>query len=303
MRALAVVLLGGLLLGGCGHDPEPAAGGPTPTEWRPELWGDVSVQVPADWEYGGGPFAWNGETLACGVDGRVPYVGRPISLSDACVLYPFIGPHADPPQHPSVWLGAPLEPGSDEIGDGWVRETVEVASTTVTVTSDDPGLRAHVLGSITSQDTCPSALVGPPAPATSGGTEGSAGLRPETLTVCAYREHDDGIILTWGETLGRPAARALLAAVEDGRPARDGCDTGEPFEWVVLRVDGRSGYGEEWDTRELVASFAGGCPRIDDVALTRTLVRPWATPGVKATVSGPSLGERWVYRYFIGAQG
>ncbi len=55
----------------------------------------------------------------------VPYVGRPIVLTDVCQIYPFIGPDTDPPSVPSVWLGADVEVGSDDLGDGWVRETVE----------------------------------------------------------------------------------------------------------------------------------------------------------------------------------
>ncbi len=124
-----------------------------PTDWRTEYWHDMQVDVPADWGYGGAPMDFGGgDTVACyatamvTADGQrlkrddptMPYVGRPIALTDVCQKYPFIGPDAGPPDAPYVWLGAAVEPGTEDLGDGWVQETVEVNGSTA-----DRGHRRH----------------------------------------------------------------------------------------------------------------------------------------------------------------
>ena len=57
-------------------------------------------------------------------DPTAPYVGRPIMLSDLCSG----GEVLDSGIAPYVWLGADLPIGSDDLGGGFVRETVEVSA-------------------------------------------------------------------------------------------------------------------------------------------------------------------------------
>ena len=66
-----------------------------------------------------------------------PWVGRPVMLSDDCLGRPFPAPTA-----PYVWLGADLAPGTVDVGDGYVQETVEVDGTTLTVAARDPATAA-----------------------------------------------------------------------------------------------------------------------------------------------------------------
>ena len=255
MRTLVTYLAGGLLLlTACGDQtagPPAVAGDPLPSRWRTEVWRGVSVDVPADWAYGGAPMQVGGDTIACPAvamvsasGGRVrdertvPYVGRPIFLTDVCPTYPFIGPDSDPPPAPSVWLGAEVEAGSDDLGDGWVRETVEASGTTVTVTSDDPDLRQRVLASVGGVDVCRSSLPGP--------TRVHAMLiegygRPETLEVCVYRRSDAGDLeLAYGTVLGAAEARAFDRAVGRAEPRKMDCGEKRPLEWVTLQMTGTS---------------------------------------------------------------
>ena len=79
------------------------------TEWRPESWHGLTVDVPADWGWGTAPIKLAGDEqqLLCGGPGENagPWVGRPIMLSDACQGAPFQQPEAS-----YVWLGAEVEP-------------------------------------------------------------------------------------------------------------------------------------------------------------------------------------------------
>lgn len=254
MRTWVSIVAGCLLLTGCGQEtagPPAVAGDPLPTQWRTELWRGVSVDVPADWAYGGAPMEVAGDTIACAAaamvsasGGRVrdertvPYVGRPIFLTDVCQAYPFIGPDSDPPSAPSVWLGADVEAGSDDLGDGWVRETVEASGTTVTVTSDDADLRDRVLASVAGVDVCTSSLPGPTR-VHDMLIEGYG--RPESLEVCVYRRSDAGDLeLAYGTVLGAEAARAFARAVDRAEPRKLDCGDEPPFEWVTLQMTGTS---------------------------------------------------------------
>lgn len=230
-------------------------GSPTggPTGWRTELWGGVSVEVPADWAYGGAPMVSGGDTVACragamvsALGGRVPggderstpYVGRPITLTDVCQTYPFIGPDSDPPSVPSVWLGVDVEPGSDDLGGGWVRETVAASGTTVSVTSDSPVLRRRILDSVGGLGTCTSSLPGPTR-VHDMLIEGYG--RPRSLEVCVYRRSDSGDLeLVYGTNLGSQAARAFDQAVGRADRRRMQCGDEPPFEWVTLQITGTS---------------------------------------------------------------
>ncbi|HEU5454317.1 MAG TPA: hypothetical protein VFU85_01405, partial [Nocardioides sp.] len=168
----------------------------------------------------------------------VPYVGRPIFLTDVCQAYPFIGPDSDPPSAPSVWLGADVEVGSDDLGDGWVRETVAASGTTVTVTSDDADLRDRILGSVSGIRTCTASLPGPTR-VHDMLIEGYG--RAESLEVCVYRRSDAGDLeLAYGTVLGAEAARAFARAVDRAEPRKLDCGDEPPFEWVTLRMTGTS---------------------------------------------------------------
>ena len=136
--------------------------------WRTEYWRDMRVDVPADWGYGGAPQEGTPETVACGAvamvsatgerlpreDPTMPYVGRPIAQTDLCQVYPWIGPNDVPPQAPYVWLGAAVEPGTVDLGDGWVQETVDVNGSRLTVATRDAGLRERILDSAGGGETC-----------------------------------------------------------------------------------------------------------------------------------------------------
>ncbi len=198
--ALAAVLSAGT----SGPTAIDAAGGEDPTvsapeagAWRTETWGDIQVDVPADWGYGGAPGA---DGVACypaaGLDAAgtpvrpraTPpgYVGRPIVLTDVCLSVDA----GAPVQGPYVWLGAGIEPGEVDLGDGYVQETVSVAGTTVTVASDDVALRRQILESVGGSERCLSELD------RSGPIEHDRAedrdAEPVTLRVCAYRLGDTG---------------------------------------------------------------------------------------------------------------
>jgi hypothetical protein len=244
------------LLTACGDQvagPGAQSGDPLPAQWRTEYWRGISVDVPADWAFGGAPTYSGGDTVACwagamvsasgarvrdGDERLTPYVGRPIALTDVCQKFPFIGPDADPPAVPSAWLGADVETGTDALGDGWVRETIDAAGTTVTVTTDDAQLRERILASVGGLGLCTSSLPGPTR-VHDMLIEGYG--RPKALEVCAYRRSDSGDLeLAYGTVLGPRAARAFDEAVGRADPRRMGCGDEPPFEWVTLQMTGTS---------------------------------------------------------------
>ena len=106
---------------------DPTTAAPPITEWRAESWHGLTVDVPADWGWGTAPLTLADDEgpLVCGgpgasmspgtggPDAETPYVGRPIMLSDVCQGGPLPSPEA-----PYVWLGADVEPGTVDVGDG-----------------------------------------------------------------------------------------------------------------------------------------------------------------------------------------
>lgn len=240
------------LLTACGNQVA-GAGDPLPAEWRTEYWRGISVDVPADWAYGGAPMESAGDTVACwagamvsasgagvhnGDERTTPYVGRPIALTDLCQEFPFIGPDSDPPEVPSVWLGADVATGRDDLGDGWVRETVASSGTTVTVTSDNPDLRQRILGSVRPVRLCLSSLPGPTR-VDEALIEGYG--RPVSLTVCVYRRDEAGRLeLVYGTELGQHRAREFEAAALRSSEHRMDCGDEPPDEWVTLQMTGTS---------------------------------------------------------------
>jgi hypothetical protein len=298
-----------------------------PGAWRTEYWHDTAVQVPADWWYGGGlmdggpggPYACFPQPMVSPAGERredagreAPgYVGRPIGLTDVCESDQI----ADrPPDWPYLWFDAPLSAGIEDLGDGWVRETVEVNGSRITVATDDDALRRRILGSAGGGEVCMSA-VEPDAdsdvfPRIDGGDVADA----EAMTVCAYRARDDSgrfrvADLTYAGTVGDAAVSDYLAAVESGGAGRDQCPALDivEAEWVVLELADSDGAVVRRDVVHLV------CPGIDvgadslrgfeTVELTPALVRPWAVGGIPAVVHGPTGGKGAMLDSFIGPQG
>ena len=205
-------------------------------EWRTEYWADMKVDVPADWGYGGAPMASGGDVVSCfpeqmleadgqrvptnQMPGQVGYVGRPIAMTDVCVPYPDNRP--DLPHVPYVWLGADVEVGTVDLGDGFVQETVEVNGSTLTVASTDAALRERILDSAGGGEMCLSEIE------TGGSIEHdgplAAELEPTSMTVCAYRS-DDGTdprapaTLAYAGRVGRAATDEYFSHVAVAGPA------------------------------------------------------------------------------------
>jgi hypothetical protein len=332
---VAVVATGVVLAGNQpdeGKGDQVAQPGPMPTKWRTEYWHDMKVDVPADWGYGGAPMESAGQTVACWpsamvtADGQrrkgsappMPYVGRPIALTDLCQTYPFIGPDAGPPKAPYVWLGAATGLGTETLGDGWEQETIEVNGSRLTVATDDPALRERILASAEGGETCMSNVE----------TQAESGVFPplipdgnlddvESMTVCAYRAEEGEDVssgqtadLIYASTVDKDAARTYLEAMALGDPGRDLCPTAnyDEFEWVVLELNDAGGRTIRRDVVHL-ACVAGVEVRGDSlksvnlVRLTPDIARPWAVGGIPAVVYGPTGGKGAMLDSFIGPQG
>jgi hypothetical protein len=277
---------------------------PLPTDWRTEVWHDVQVDVPADWGWGTAPLTMrqNGRdestrffcggpgamVLADGTrnvngDATVPYVGRPIMLSDACGG----GDVGQDPQAPYVWLGAAIEQGTVDLGDGWTQETREVNGSTVTVGSDDDALRERILGSATGGETCLANLEQPPT-VDSMLTEGMGTVR--SAQVCAYsRRAGHGLELVYATTLDAGDAAAYSEAMWAAPQAKDPghCAASDLTEYVVVTLTGDDPFGTEPVTQDSVVTL--GCDLIertpgDYANLTDAATRPWSRNGLQAVL-------------------
>ena len=310
--------------------PDDEAGGPVAVDqsgdWRTEYWADMKVDVPADWGYGGAPMASGGDVVSCfpeqmleadgqrvptnQMPGQVGYVGRPIGMTDVCVPYPDNRP--DLPHVPYVWLGADVEVGTIDLGDGFVQETVEVNGSTLTVASTDAALRERILDSAGGGEMCLSEIE------TGGSIEHdgplAAELKPTSMTVCAYRS-DDGTdprapaTLAYAGRVGRAATDEYFSHVAVAGPPKDQCPAANivESEWVVLEMTTDDGT----ITDRHVVHFV--CPGIDlsattlhgfeTITLTPELARPWAVGGISAVIYGPTGGRGAMFDSFIGPQG
>jgi hypothetical protein len=330
--SVVAVVATGVVLGG--NDPNEGSSGqvgepgPMPTEWRTEYWHDMQVDVPADWGYGGAPMDGGVACYATAMvtadgqrlkrdDPTMPYVGRPIALTDVCQRYPFIGPDADAPVAPYVWLGAAVEPGTEDLGDGWVQQTVEVNGSRLTVATDDPALRERILASAEGGETCMSDV---DTQAESDAFPRYVPGNPDdvaSMTVCAYRVEEGEDVtggqtadLTYATTVDEDAAREYLEAMALGQPGRDLCPTADydEFEWVLLELNDAGGRTLRRDVVHL-ACVAGvdvhgsSLTRLDLVRLTPDMARPWAVGGIPAVVYGPTGGKGVMIDGFIGPQG
>jgi hypothetical protein len=302
--AAAVVLIAGLvvvLLGQRSGVEQPA--GPTPPSvapsapagYRLEVWRDVSVYVPATWGWGSAPVMGATDAVSlCGggqvvqMDGSrreesaLPYVGRPIPLSDVCV--PWAGAR---PEAPYVWLGAAVRPGTVDLGGGWVRQTIEVGDVTVTVASDDDALRKAILASAHRlSGACEPRLDDPPTPA--GATDPD--FVPFSLTVCAYLPTSTHLDydLAYEQELSMGAAKYLVAAVDAAKPlGSHSCYAASGGEWALLRMRGNGG-----GFRDYVVDMS--CPSIADETGTQHVldsetVTPWAVGGINAVLDKSPL--------------
>lgn len=255
---LVPVLLAAALLTGCEEeDPAPTPTPPTAVAtastgaqpragWRTEWFRTIAVDVPVGWGWSQGPLRSGGLLLRCpggGDDG--PYVGRPVPASDLCLVLP-----DEAPEHPYLWFDAPLEPGTEDLGGGWVRETVEVDGVRLTVASDDEDLRAGVLGSAREQRDCAPDLARVPTDRFDTTTEGPGTLL--TAVVCGYRvldeDRDAGPVLAYAAV----PTEADVREVWERRDRAAGC-TGSPTrtsEVVVVSTTTHDDLGAE-DARPL----------------------------------------------------
>ncbi|XBB68432.1 hypothetical protein ABFU82_03730 [Nocardioides sp. WV_118_6] len=257
---------------------EPAAAPTAPAApadgWRTETWAGLSVDVPADWTYGGAPMRLGGgERGVCPPavmgpdDGATGWVGRPVLLSDVCAFYPWIpGSRELTSTTPFVWLGAAVRPGVVRYEGGLVQQTIATEGTTLTVGSADAGLRRRILASARPAELCR-----------------PGGAPPAWTEVCGYRRTDGGeLVLGFAEKVDPAvmaetvtAARAA-AEVPPGRRCR-----AEPGEVVELR-----------DARRMVRVDLA-CATVDvgdagDADVHRLTVGArgaWATPVAHATLS------------------
>ncbi len=261
------------------------------TEWRAESWHNLTVDVPADWGWGTAPIKLAGDeqALLCGGPGENdgPWVGRPIMLSDACQGAPFQEPEA-----PYVWLGADVEPGSEDLGNGYTQETVEAFGSTVTVASQDPAVRRHVLDSARATTDCEAQL--PSRPEVIGMP--IEGLDPvHSAQLCAYQQGEGGFDLVYAATLDEATAQALYAGDGLGaKAARDFC--GSKFEeYVRVRFSGKDAMGDAELTADWVVD--PGCQQVE---IGPGFVLPLKDDGL-AALSGNGLPK--VLRAFIGMMG
>lgn len=328
--AAVVVVVGGVAVatgtggdgGGAGAPPatSPTASDPPPQDppWRTEHWRGVAIDVPEEWGYGGAPSGsaacWpaamvrpDGTRPRGGEDPDLGWVGRPIALTDVCAPYPWIehSPQEEPTA-PYAWLGADVEPGTVEYGNGYVEETIEVGGVTVTVATDDEDLREEILGSARSSHLCEPTLPG--VPAARAGAAGERRGGPVVARVCAYRLGDSGgYHLSYAAEIDPADAEAAFAAAERAPdPPPIDC-VGERFEFVVLQATYDDEVPDDVTDRSAVYDmFCGGSVDLGHGsvrALTPEAVAPWAGNGIPATVTGPTGGKGAMIDSFIGPQG
>jgi hypothetical protein len=286
---LALALLAAVL-GGCAEDERPSA--PTPPEavgtarldaqprdgWRTEWFRTIAVDVPDDWGWSQGPLRSAGELVRCSGGGDdAAYVGRPVPASDLCMLLEH--EQAEQPEHASLWFDAPIDPGVEELGGDWVRETVVVDGVGLTVTSDDPDLRAEVLGSARRQDDCPPDLSRRLPDRFDTTTEGPGSLL--TAVVCGYRVLDEDRDAVPVLAYATVPSEADVRAVWQRRERAQDC-LGEPTlttDVVVLETTTHDDFGAPGAaplTQRVVGLVA--CP------LARRVVAPVVDAGLRATL-------------------
>ena len=265
------------------------------TDWRPESWHGLTVDVPADWGWGTTPIqisSGNGRLLMCGGPGETvhsdgsrsanpvpgtPWVGRPIMLSDVCGEAAHSTPDA-----PYVWLGADVEPGTVDLGDGYTQETIEEFGTTLTVATQDPAVRRHVLDSARATTGCSAGLDA--APTILGMP--TEGLDPiHSAQVCAYQAGTKGYDLVYATTLDEASAQRLASVAKDRGMAM--CDP-DASEYVVVTFSGKDRMGSAELTQDAIID--PGCQAMSfDGTSWSPLTGPdqalWSSNGLQAVLT------------------
>lgn len=326
--ASVLTVLGGTALvlnddGDGGRDDvvaDPTTGAPVVSEWRTEYWRAARIDVPADWGWGGAPqrdFVAVGEPatddiIDCGAaayvradgerilngDAAVPYVGRPVMQTDACLGLE----QGDwqPPNAPYVWLGSPVEEGTVEFTNGYVMETVEVNGSRISVATHDAGLRRQILDTATGGTTCIAEYDGAPE-IVAVPREGVP--VPTGMTVCAYQRDEDGNAqLVYATHVGAPAAQAFRAGIASA-PAEPCSPQQTGHEWVLLTVEGEGGLRQDHLVHLGECSGIQLLPGSELLALTEEDVAPWAVDGIPAYLVGPYGGKGATGQFFKGMLG
>jgi len=294
--AVAATVIGVSLLSGTTGGPGPGTGDRTsasdpvagvPDDWRAESYGGVQVWMPPSWETGAAPFeaSWEGgAVLDCRDQPDGPYAGRPVMQSDMCTT--FDPDRQQTPADDFVWVGSVLEPGTVDLGGGYVEETVVVGGVHVTVTTKDADLRSRILGSVEAvtidANGCRTGISTPLKP------EGPPEIVATSLSVCLYQTDSDGhTVLVWSDRRGAADAAAYTEAAFEQSATYDAgpCERRAPDgEWLEIGANGAT------ETRWDVVNFDclwGETPDFQ-YPLNKRTVDPWASPGVKEYVVGPS---------------
>ena len=267
---------------------------------RTEYWRDIQVDVPAHWAWGVTPRVSGTYLSFCTEVFDRPYVGRPIPQTDSCGGY-------DPTPLPTdsyVWLDAKLPLGTVDLGDGWVRQTIEVGSSTVSVGTKDARLRQQIIDSARVADLCPSSLAQPPAPRRESTIEGRGRFREAWL--CAYESGGGGFKLTYARPLTEVALEDTSEAVDEAPDSNLRCKATSEFVVVsAIYEDPYSSDPELWLHHDLLFDMDCGHVAVGETFLgprrltevTEDAVEPWATGGVRYIVCWGGTG--WAHRYFL----
>lgn len=283
------------------EEPGAVVADPAPGEWRTEYWRDIQVDVPSDWAWGVTPRGEAGVLTFCGGVFDGPYVGRPIAQSDLCTNF---GSTPPPPTDPYVWLDADLPAGSVDLGEGWVRETVEVGESTVTVAFDDADLRDRVIGSVREQTLCAARIPEVPAPRREWTVEGTGRFRD--ARVCAYESGGGGFRLTYASPLQEEALDDTYAALDDAPDSNRRCKA--TSEIVVVSAVYEDPYAPDrdlWLDHDLVFDMDCGHAAVGEsllaprrgTAITEESVKPWADEALRYIVCWG--GPQWAHKYFL----
>ncbi|HSV39081.1 MAG TPA: hypothetical protein VLI04_10000 [Nocardioidaceae bacterium] len=293
-----------------------------PADWRVEQWQGIQVSVPPEWGWGGAPMVdeyggrESGRLLDCGAgafvhanataeeNAPIPYVGRPTYMTDVCHTYD--PAHPPTPTAPYVWLGAPIDEGTRELGGGWTQQTIVVDGAGVTVATQDATLRAQILASAeaapVADDACEAELSAPPQPMV--GREGVSGERLG-MTVCAYERDGETARLVYATKVDAAAADRFL-----GPPyGQDSVDCADPAdEWVVLLIPYLDAFGGNTRVVARVVLSFGACSYVEFHSgirgpLLEGKVAPWAVDGIRAYVTGPRDYTSELAQYFRGMLG